>query len=166
MVASAEPPPESLVPPTEPTEHPDAIAANAVAATSGARRWANDGRQHRGFASPRQVRRTFGRAHVLTHHARLRPELTRCRITDIAVDLGTAHGRRLWLPIANSVLLLAAPRPVVEMQAQRRRRRAPQSDADQLARLTGVPAMVWVAVFLGVDALALLTGAALITGDG
>jgi hypothetical protein len=34
VVASAEPP-ESLVPPTEPTEHPDAIAANAVAATNG-----------------------------------------------------------------------------------------------------------------------------------
>lgn len=46
-------------------------------------------------------------------------------------------------------LLLAAPRAVVELQ--RIRRRSPEgrsgSDADQLARLTRVPAVVWVGVF-------------------
>ena len=47
-------------------------------------------------------------------------------------------------------LLLAAPRSVVELQRQRRRRGDPGSDADQLARLTGVPAVGWVAVFWGV----------------
>ncbi|GHE07281.1 M50 family metallopeptidase [Klenkia taihuensis] len=45
-------------------------------------------------------------------------------------------------------LLLAAPRAVWELQAQRRRRPTPDSDADQLARLTGVPGLVWVGVFL------------------
>jgi hypothetical protein len=45
-------------------------------------------------------------------------------------------------------LLLAAPRPVLELQAKRRRGGAQGSDADQLARLTGVPGIVWVAVFL------------------
>jgi type IV secretory pathway TraG/TraD family ATPase VirD4 len=72
--------------------------------------WMSDRRQRRGFASPRQIRRAFGRYQVLARHAQLRPGLARCAITDIAVDLGRAAGRRLWLPIANSVLLLAAPR--------------------------------------------------------
>ena len=47
-------------------------------------------------------------------------------------------------------LLLGAPRAVLEMQQQRRRRRGPSdtSDAGQLARITHVPAGVWVAVFL------------------
>lgn len=45
-------------------------------------------------------------------------------------------------------LLLAAPRCVLELQGQRRRRRTSQSDADQLARLTHLPGIVWVAFFL------------------
>ncbi len=53
-------------------------------------------------------------------------------------------------------LLLAAPRTVWELQAGRRRHRTPDSDADQLARLTGVPGLVWVGVFLLVDAGALV----------
>ena len=72
-----------------------------------------------------------------------------------------------WLPTpvqavfaatATWFLLLAAPRAVLELQAARRRRRAPDSDADQLARLTGVPGVVWVAFFLAVDIGALLLG--------
>jgi hypothetical protein len=45
-------------------------------------------------------------------------------------------------------LLLAAPRPVLELQAHRRGTRGDSSDADQLARLTRVPAIVWVGFFL------------------
>ena len=45
-------------------------------------------------------------------------------------------------------LLLAAPRPVLELQGARRRGRARDSDADQLARLTGVPGIVWIGMFL------------------
>jgi hypothetical protein len=56
-------------------------------------------------------------------------------------------------------LLLAAPRPVLELQAQRWRRRASGSDADQLARLTGVPGLVWVTVFLAVTVGSLGLGA-------
>jgi peptidase M50B-like protein len=56
-------------------------------------------------------------------------------------------------------LLLAAPRPVVELQVRRRRRQAPDSDADQLARLTGLPGVVWVAVLLVVTVGALVVGA-------
>lgn len=48
-------------------------------------------------------------------------------------------------------LLFAGVRPVFELQAQRRRNPSPHSDADQLARLTGLPGALWVAVFLLVN---------------
>jgi peptidase M50B-like protein len=73
-----------------------------------------------------------------------------------------------WLPPAGQTafaavgtwfLLLAAPRTVVELQRSRRRHRAPDSDADQLARLTRLPAVLWVGVFLVVDLAALVLGA-------
>ncbi|GAA3228491.1 M50 family metallopeptidase [Actinocorallia longicatena] len=61
-----------------------------------------------------------------------------------------------------SFLLLAGARPVIELQRMRSRRQAPTSDADQLAKLTGVPGLMWVLVF-GVVALAsLYVGAALL----
>jgi Peptidase M50B-like len=55
-------------------------------------------------------------------------------------------------------LLLAAPRPVLELQAHRRRARV-TSDADQLARLTRLPAIVWVGFFLVVTVGACVVGA-------
>jgi len=56
-------------------------------------------------------------------------------------------------------LLLAAPRPVLELQTLRRRTGARTSDADQLARLTMIPAIVWVGFFLVVTVGALALGA-------
>jgi hypothetical protein len=56
-------------------------------------------------------------------------------------------------------LLLAAPRPVLELQTLRRRTGARSSDADQLARLTWVPAIVWVGFFLLVTVGSFLVGA-------
>lgn len=50
--------------------------------------------------------------------------------------------------LLTSFLLIAAPRPVLELARQRRRRGAGRSDADELARLTRIPAVVWLAVFL------------------
>ena len=44
-------------------------------------------------------------------------------------------------------LLLAAPRAVMELQRSRRGGHGRSSDADQLRRLTGVPALLWVGVF-------------------
>lgn len=44
-------------------------------------------------------------------------------------------------------LLLAAPRSVVELARLRRRGAARSSDADQLAHLTGVPAVLWIGLF-------------------
>ncbi|MCW2526071.1 MAG: conserved rane protein of unknown function [Pseudonocardiales bacterium] len=60
------------------------------------------------------------------------------------------------------LLLIAAPRPVLELQRSRRRGRARTSDADQLARLTPLPGLVWVGVFLGVTVGALILGALLL----
>ena len=60
------------------------------------------------------------------------------------------------------ILLIAAPKPVIELIAERRRRRAPQSDADQLSRLTRLPAMVWALAFLVVNLAGLAVGAAVL----
>ena len=56
-------------------------------------------------------------------------------------------------------LLLAAPRPVLELQAERRRHRGRGSDADQLARLTRLPGTAWVAVFFASTVATLVLGA-------
>ncbi|QAY69812.1 M50 family metallopeptidase [Xylanimonas protaetiae] len=56
-------------------------------------------------------------------------------------------------------LLVGSVRPVLELQTQRFRRKARQSDADQLARLTGLPGLFWVGVFLLVTLGALVLGA-------
>jgi len=61
-------------------------------------------------------------------------------------------------------LLLAAPRPVLELQAHRRTTPATGSDADQLARLTRVPAVLWVGFFLVVTLGALALGARWMVG--
>ncbi|WP_235547386.1 MULTISPECIES: M50 family metallopeptidase [unclassified Nocardioides] len=55
-------------------------------------------------------------------------------------------------------LLFAAPRPVVEVQLMRRRGQARTSDPDMLARLTGVPGIVWVTVLLAVTVGCLVIG--------
>ena len=71
-----------------------------------------------------------------------------------------AEGQAAFAHLVTWFLLLAAPKTVVELQAKRRRGAGRDSDADQLARLTRVPALVWVGVFLLVDAGALLLGGA------
>jgi Peptidase M50B-like len=45
------------------------------------------------------------------------------------------------------LLLFGGVRPVLELQHDRRRRRRPSNDADQLARLTRLPGGLWVGVF-------------------
>ncbi|MEO9138152.1 MAG: M50 family metallopeptidase [Jatrophihabitans sp.] len=59
-------------------------------------------------------------------------------------------------------LLLAAPRPVIELQQSRRRRPSGTSDADVLGRLTHTPGTLWVGVFLMLTLGALGGGAALL----
>jgi hypothetical protein len=86
----------------------------------------------------------------------------------VLVTGGVVFAATWWLPpngqaafaaLATWFLLLAAPRTVLELQTARRRRGAGHSDADQLAGLTRLPALLWVGVFLVVDVGALALGA-------
>ncbi|GAA3738910.1 M50 family metallopeptidase [Micromonospora maritima] len=61
-------------------------------------------------------------------------------------------------------LLVGGVRPVFELRRQRSRGRMPQSDADQLARLTPFPPLFWVGFFLLVALGALVAGTLLLTG--
>nr|WP_221375587.1 M50 family metallopeptidase [Actinoplanes polyasparticus] len=62
-------------------------------------------------------------------------------------------------------LLFGGVRPVFELQSLRRRGRMPESDADQLAHVTHVPAIFWVGIFLAVNLAALVAGAFLLAGQ-
>lgn len=55
-------------------------------------------------------------------------------------------------------LLLGGVRPVSELQARRSRHHSPDSDADQLGRLTGLPGGLWVVVFGLVNVACLVFG--------
>lgn len=55
-------------------------------------------------------------------------------------------------------LLFGGVRPVFELQFQRRSGRAPNSDADQLAKLTRTPGAFWVTIFVLVAVGAALLG--------
>lgn len=55
-------------------------------------------------------------------------------------------------------MLIAAVRPVIELSHGRRRRRLTDSDADQLARLTGTGPLLWVVIFFVVAVACLLIG--------
>jgi hypothetical protein len=61
-------------------------------------------------------------------------------------------------------LLLAAPRPVVELQEQRHHGHGRSSDADVLARLTRVPGLLWVGLFLVVTVGCLVLGGSMLLG--
>src|SRR6266851_5738554 len=63
-------------------------------------------------------------------------------------------------------LLFGGVRPVLELARGRRRRWTRGSDADQLARLTGAPAGLWVTLFLMVAIAALVIGARLLAPPG
>jgi hypothetical protein len=60
------------------------------------------------------------------------------------------------------VLLIAAPKPVLELARQRRRGQGVRSDVDQLARLTAIPALAWTGFFLVANLVGLGVGAALL----
>ncbi|MCW2812150.1 MAG: family metallopeptidase [Friedmanniella sp.] len=59
-------------------------------------------------------------------------------------------------------LLIAAPKPVLELIRQRRRGGTAHSDPDQLGRLTHTPGGLWAALFLVADVLGLALGSALL----
>ncbi|MDI5963827.1 M50 family metallopeptidase [Streptomyces sp. SL13] len=61
-------------------------------------------------------------------------------------------------------LLAGGVRPVFELQRKRRHGGAPDSDADQLARLTHVPAAMWLVLFYAVALCSLIGGARFLLG--
>lgn len=60
------------------------------------------------------------------------------------------------------VLLIAAPKPVVELIRQHRHGQTRGSDVDQLARLTRIPAGAWSVCFLLLNLAGLATGVAVL----
>jgi hypothetical protein len=78
----------------------------------------------------------------------------------LAVSLYTApEVQGAFAYTATWFLLFGAVRPVQELRRQRRRNPRRDSDADQLAHLTGLPGVVWVALFAVVALGALAAGA-------
>jgi hypothetical protein len=69
------------------------------------------------------------------------------------------QGQSAFAYVLTWFLLLAAPRPVLELYTLRRATGSRSSDADQLARLTRVPAVAWLGFFLAVTVGALALGA-------
>lgn len=56
-------------------------------------------------------------------------------------------------------MLIAAPRTAIELGSHRRRSGSRTTDADMLARMTHIPAVIWVAVFLLLNLASLGLGA-------
>ncbi|HEY0450917.1 M50 family metallopeptidase [Actinophytocola sp.] len=88
-----------------------------------------------------QVRNVFGIFSVLATGAVL---IAVSRWAPVEVQAPFAH-------LITWFLLLGGLRSVGELQTKRRRGRARDSDADQLARLTGTPGGFWVAAFLMIN---------------
>lgn len=91
----------------------------------------------------------------------------------LLVSGGLIFGVTWWLPgqaqtafafLLVWFLLLAAPWAVIDLQRSRRRGMGFDSDPDQLARLTVLPAIVWVTFFLLATVGCLLLGALLMLG--
>lgn len=85
----------------------------------------------------------------------------------VALTGGAIFAISYWTPLivqstAASLLvwflLLAGPRPIMELQLKRRDGEAEDSDADQLARLTHIPGIVWVTLFAFTAVACLLQG--------
>jgi hypothetical protein len=74
--------------------------------------------------------------------------------------LGSPVTQALFAYACSWFLLLGGVRPVFELRGRRRR----TSDADQLAKLTGVRAGVWVFLFAVIALAAVALGAQLLTG--
>ncbi|MFD7444210.1 M50 family metallopeptidase [Streptomyces sp. NPDC059909] len=78
-------------------------------------------------------------------------------LTEPAVQSAFAYAA-VWF------LLLGGVRPAFELQAKRRHGGAPDSDADQLARLTHVPPAMWFFLFHAVSLCSLIGGGSWLLG--
>ena len=77
---------------------------------------------------------------------------------------GSAQTQSVAAYLVAWVLLLSAPRPLVELLA-RGRRRSRTSDPDQLAQLTHVPAVVWTLVLLAANCAGLVLGVGMLAPE-
>ncbi|MEC5149517.1 M50 family metallopeptidase [Cryobacterium sp. GrIS_2_6] len=75
---------------------------------------------------------------------------------------GSAFMQSVFALLVTAFLLLGAVRTVLELQGSRSRRGGTASDADQLARLTHVPGLLWVGVFLIITIACAVLGAGLV----
>jgi hypothetical protein len=75
---------------------------------------------------------------------------------------GSATVQSVFALLLTAFLLVGALRTVVELQLTRSRRGGRASDADQLARLSHLPGLVWVAVFFAAAGACLVGGARLL----
>ncbi|HTF12096.1 MAG TPA: M50 family metallopeptidase [Asanoa sp.] len=71
---------------------------------------------------------------------------------------GSPQVQAIFAYLAVWFLLIGGVRPVGELQTLRSRGRLPDSDADQLARVTHVPGLFWVGFFSLVSLVALVIG--------
>ncbi|KFI82108.1 M50 family metallopeptidase [Bifidobacterium psychraerophilum] len=79
-----------------------------------------------------------------------------CLIAVVALSWwGSPDMRLLAATVLAGFLLLGSIRPLVELQIQRTQGRAGQSDADQLARLTHISALLWILLWLLIALIAL-----------
>ncbi|TFB96675.1 MULTISPECIES: M50 family metallopeptidase [unclassified Cryobacterium] len=79
---------------------------------------------------------------------------------------GSAFVQSVFALLVTAFLLLGAVRTVLELQGSRSRRRGTASDADQLARLTHIPGLLWVGVFLIIAIACAVLGAGLLGSGG
>ena len=92
------------------------------------------------------VRNVFGAAAVLGVGA----------VLGLVVAYGSVDLQYAFACFVTWFLIVGGLRTVIELQRKRGRRRTPDSDADQLERLTGLPARLWVALFVLLSLFALL----------
>ena len=84
-------------------------------------------------------------------------------LPSIRADLGFTVSGLQWVVNAYTVLfagflLLGGLRPISELRTKRARGRAANSDADQLARLTGLPGGFWLGAWYVIGLAALVAG--------
>ena len=88
-----------------------------------------------------QIRNWFGLWSVLVTAA----------VVFSVTQFGSSVVQGVFALLVTTFLLLGSVRTIVELQVTRSRRRTFSSDADQLARLTHLPGLFWVGVFLSVS---------------
>lgn len=76
--------------------------------------------------------------------------------------LGTPNIQAAFVYLITWFLLVGSIRPLFELQRKRRRGAAGDSDVDQLARLTGTPAALWLLVIGVLAGLCLVAGGTLL----